>query len=109
MNQSPEIHITTETTLIPAIRSWEVFLNDQGRSSFTIKAFLGDLNLFAGYFPPDTTLGSLTTNDINRFLDWLQHERNVPCSPKSLSRRITSIKSFFRWLTQSGRIPADPS
>lgn len=109
MNQSPEIHITTETTLIPAIRSWEVFLNDQGRSSFTIKAFLGDLNLFAGYFSPDTTLGSLTTNDINRFLDWLQHERNVPCSPKSLSRRITSIKSFFRWLTQSGRIPADPS
>ena len=109
MDAFPEIHITADTTFQPAIRSWEIFLRDQGRSQFTIKAFLGDLNLFAGYFSPDTTIGNITTNDINRFLDWLQHERNVPCSPKSLSRRITSIKSFFRWLTQSGRIPTDPS
>jgi integrase/recombinase XerD len=84
-------------------------MQDQGRSLFTIKAFLGDLNLFAGYFSPDTTIGSITTVDINRFLDWLQHERNVPCSPKTLSRRITSIKSFYRWLTQAGRIPLDPA
>lgn len=109
MDAFPEIHITADTTFHPAIRSWEMFLHDQGRSQFTVKAFLGDLNLFAGYFSPDTTIGNITTNDINRFLDWLQHERNVPCSPKSLSRRITSIKSFFRWLTQSGRIPTDPS
>jgi len=109
MDAFPEIHITSETTFQPAIRSWEVFLHDQGRSLFTVKAFLGDLNLFAGYFSPDTTIGSITTSDINHFLDWLQHERRVPCSPKSLSRRITSIKSFFRWLVQSGRIPVDPS
>lgn len=109
MSAFPEIHITADTTFQPAIRSWEIFLRDQGRSQFTVKAFLGDMNLFAGYFSPDTTIGSITTNDINRFLDWLRHERRVPCSPKSLSRRITSIKSFFRWLTQSGRIPVDPS
>jgi site-specific recombinase XerD len=109
MDYTPELHITAETTFQPAIRAWEIFLNDQGRSLFTIKAFMGDMNLFASYFSPDTTVGSISTNDINRFLDWLQHERNVPCSPKSLSRRITSIKSFFRWLTQSGRIPLDPA
>jgi integrase/recombinase XerD len=109
MDTLPEIHITSETTFHPAIRSWEIFLHDQGRSLFTVKAFMGDMNLFANYFSPDTTVGSITTNDINRFLDWLQNERNVPCSPKSLSRRITSIKSFFRWLTQSGRIPFDPA
>lgn len=109
MDILPELHITTETTFHPAIRSWEIFLLDQGRSLHTVKAFLGDMKLFANYFPPDTTVGSITTNDINRFLDWLQNERNVPCSPKSLSRRITSIKSFYRWLTQSGRIPIDPA
>ena len=109
MDILPELHITSETTFHPAIRSWEVFLLDQGRSLHTVKAFLGDLKLFANFFSPDTTVGSVTTNDINRFLDWLQNERGVPCSPKSLSRRITSIKSFFRWLTQSGRIPIDPA
>ncbi len=109
MNTSPETHITQDTSFLPAIRSWEVFLRDQGRSNFTIKAFVGDLNLFASYFPVDTTIGSITTNEINYFLDWLQTGRNVSCSPKSLSRRITSIKAFFRWLTQSGRLSVDPA
>ncbi len=108
-NASADSHITAETLLVPAIKSWQMFLTDQGRSLFTIKAFIGDLNLMAGYFPADTTIGTISTADLNRFLDWLQKERSVPCSPKSLSRRITSIKAFFRWLTQSGRIGQDPA
>jgi len=109
MTNLPEIHITDQTPLLPAIRSWEIFLLDQGRSHFTIKAFTGDMGLFSSFFPEDITIGAITTDDINRFLDWLQTVRNVPCSPKSLSRRITSVKSFFRWLSQSGRIPYDPA
>lgn len=109
MSESPEIHISSSTTMLPAIKSWELFLADQGRSPYTIKAFQGDLNLLAGYFPPDTAIGSISTQDLNRFLNWLQKERNVPCSPKSLARRITSLKAFFRWLAQSGRIAADPA
>ncbi|KAF0112099.1 MAG: hypothetical protein FD147_366 [Chloroflexi bacterium] len=109
MTTLPETHITTDTTLLPAIRSWEIFLYDQGRSRYTIKAFIGDMNLFVSFFPPDMTIGNITMNDINRFLDWLQKERGIPCSPKSLSRRITSIKSFFRWLTQTGRLTIDPA
>lgn len=105
----PEIHITSDTPLLPVIRSWELFLTDQGRSRFTVKAFIGDLNLFSSFFAPDTTIGNVTSTDINRFLEWLQKDRGVPCSPKSLSRRITSIKSFFRWLTQTGRLTIDPA
>jgi len=109
MNTPADSHITESTLLSPAIQAWQFFLADQDRSHFTIKAFIGDLNLMASYFSPDTAIGNVTTADINRFLDWLQKERPVPCSPKSLSRRITSIKAFFRWLTQSGRLSADPA
>jgi integrase/recombinase XerD len=109
MDSNLGMHITSATPLAPAIKIWQTYLNDQGRSHYTIKAFIGDLNLMAGYFPPETTIGQLTTDDINRFLEWLQKERTVPCSPKSLSRRITSIKSFFRWLLISGRIDIDPA
>ncbi|MEA5079267.1 MAG: site-specific integrase [Anaerolineaceae bacterium] len=110
MSNSPaDSHITSETLLLPAVKAWQLFLQDQGRSLFTVKAFIGDLNLLASFFAPETTVGSITTADLNRFLDWLQKERAVPCSPKSLSRRITSIKAFFRWLTQSGRISQDPA
>jgi Site-specific recombinase XerD len=109
MNTPADTHITSDTALLAAIQAWQIFLTDQGRSHFTIKAFIGDLNLMANYFPPETSIGAVTTADINRFLDWLQKERPVPCSPKSFSRRITSIKAFFRWLTQSGRLPLDPA
>jgi integrase/recombinase XerD len=39
----------------------------------------------------------------------LEHERGVPCSPKTLARRITSLKSFFRWLHEGGAIPSNPA
>ena len=109
MNNPADSHITSNSLLIPAIKSWQMYLSDQGRSHFTIKAFIGDLKLMTSFFPTDTAVGSVTTADLNRFLDWMQKERPVPCSPKSLSRRITSIKAFFRWLTQSGRIEIDPA
>lgn len=106
---SPAVHITSQTPLMPAIRSWEIFLLDQGKSPYTIKAFLGDLQLLAGSLPPDKPVGSITTKDLNNFLTWLTTGRGVPCSPKSLARRITSVKAFFRWLQKSGRILVDPA
>jgi integrase/recombinase XerD len=39
----------------------------------------------------------------------MQHERGVECSPKTLSRRITSLKGFFRWLQAGGAVLADPA
>lgn len=103
------VHITPQTPLLPAIRAWEVYLQDQGRSLYTIKAFIGDLQLLTNYLPADRTLGTVTTNDLNHFLQWLQKGRGVPCSPKSLARRITSLKSFFRWIHQAGVLVIDPA
>ena len=106
---TPDLHITSQTPLLPTIGSWELFLLDQGKSHYTVKAFLGDLQLLAKFLPPDKTVGTVTTKDLNNFLTLLQTGRGVPCSPKSLARRITSIKAFFRWLHKSGRIMVDPA
>jgi len=101
-------HITARTSLVPAINSWRIYLNDQGKSPHTVKAFTADMLLLAKYLPPDRPLGSITTNELNNFLDWMKRSRGVPCSPKTLARRITSIKAFFRWLLQYGVILVDP-
>jgi site-specific recombinase XerD len=101
-------HINTRTSLVPAINSWRIYLNDQGKSPHTVKAFAADMLLLANYLPPDRPLGAITTNELNNFLDWMQKQRGVPCSPKTLARRITSIKAFFRWLAQYGVILVDP-
>ncbi|GAA5343007.1 MAG: hypothetical protein canaca05_05030 [Anaerolineaceae bacterium] len=102
-------HITEHTLLPPAIQAWKIYLHDQGRTNNTLKAFSADLSLLADFLPPDKPLGQITTKDLEDFLDWLQNDRNVPCSPKTLSRRITSIKSFFRWLTVNGVLSHNPA
>jgi integrase/recombinase XerD len=102
-------HLTGKTLLPTAINGWEMFMYDQGRSPNTVKAFLSDVRLLTHFLPPDKPIGNITTDDLNRFFAWMEKERGVPCSPKTLSRRITSVKSFFRWLRQYGVLSIDPA
>ncbi len=102
-------HLNAKTPLKPAIEAWSIYLNDQGRSPHTVKAFTADVRMLAGYLPPAYPLGEVSTTDINNFLDWMQHKRGVPCSAKTLARRITSIKAFFRWLHQYGVVAINPA
>ena len=102
-------HLTASTLMQPAIQAWKIYLHDQGRSTHTLKAFSADLQLLASFLAPDAQIGTISTKDLENFLTWLQTERKVPCSPKTLSRRITSIKSFFRWLSRGGVIAMDPA
>ncbi len=102
-------HITSQTTLVPVVNAWRIYLDDQGNSPHTVKAFAADLLLLASFLPPDRTLGSISTNDLNNFLHWMQNARGVSCSPKTLARRITSLKAFFRWLHQFGVLLIDPA
>ncbi len=108
-NQAMPAHISAQSLLIPTIKAWRYFLIDQDLSPHTIKAFVADVNLLASYLPSDRTLGSISTQDLISFLDWMQTGRGVSCSPKTLSRRITSLKAFFRWLTQFGVLLLDPA
>jgi integrase/recombinase XerD len=102
-------HITGKTLLPASINGWEMFMTDQGRSPNTVKAFLSDVRLLTHYLAPDKSIGDITTDDLNRFFAWMEKDRDVPCSPKTLSRRITSVKSFFRWLHQYGTLTIDPA
>jgi site-specific recombinase XerD len=106
---SDSAHITSKTLLPGAINGWEMFMYDQGRSPNTVKAFLSDVRLLTHFLAPDQSIGNITTDDLNRFFAWMEKERGIPCSPKTLSRRITSVKSFFRWLHKHGTLSIDPA
>lgn len=108
-SEAPSAHITAKSLLIPTINAWKIYLDDQGNSPHTVKAFASDMRLLARYLPPDRPIGDIATTDLNNFLDWMQKGRGVPCSPKTLARRITSIKAFFRWLQHNGVILVDPA
>ncbi len=102
-------HITSQTSVPLALKAWETYLYDQGRSPNTVKAFLSDVRLLTNFLAPDRTIGTVTTNDLNHFFEWMEKERDIPCSPKTLARRITSTKSFFRWLNHYGVLVTDPA
>lgn len=102
-------HLDQNTTIVAAINAWEMYLADQGRSPNTIKAFRSDVRLLVNFLPDDTTLSKVTTKELARFFEWMENEREVACSPKTLARRITSVKSLFRWLHQFGAMVVDPA
>ena len=109
MQSKDSAHITASTLLNPAIQAWDSYLYDKGSSPYTVKAFTSDVRLLTQFFPPDKSIGAVTTNDLNRFFEWMEKEREAPCSPKTLARRVTSVKSFYRWLTQYGVLVVDPA
>jgi integrase/recombinase XerD len=92
-----------------ALGAFEQHMEEEGFSLNTRKAFASDIRLLGGYLGIGQPVGEIGTKNLNDFLDWLVHERGIPCSRKSYARRVTTIKVFFGWLYQSGVLNTDPS
>jgi len=101
--------LRADASLSAALRTWEEALQTEGRSPHTVKAFAGDLRLLGKFLGSGVALNAIGTHDLKNFLEWMLHRRGVPCSPKTYSRRVTSIKAFFRWLAEAGILSEDPA
>lgn len=104
-----ESRLTPGSSLSAALHVWQEALVGAGRSPNTVKAFAGDLRLLGQFVGAGQSVSAVGTADLRRFLDWMAHRRGIPCSPKTYSRRVTSVKAFFRWLAGNGVIAADPA
>jgi site-specific recombinase XerD len=98
-----------EDSLSTAIAVWEQSLRAGGNARNTVNAFTTDLRLLLHYLGGGRAVAGISTRDLQDFFRWMETERGVPCSPKTYSRRITSVKSFFRHLTDTGILAADPA
>ncbi len=94
-------------SLHAAILAWREHLERERSPANTVKAFTGDLNLAAQFIGAFKSVGQVTTRDLEGWLQWQRTHKQ--CSPKTYARRVTSLKSFFRWLHQTGALPADPA
>lgn len=93
-------NVTVEETL-PA---YERALVGARKARHTISSFLGDLHQLAAFYPR-RPLPSLTTAHLQFFLGSLQRDKNL--SEKSLTRKITSLKSYYRFLAAAQLVPHD--
>jgi site-specific recombinase XerD len=96
-------------SLKAATGAFEKYMAREGFSPNTIKAFMSDMNILNEFAGAGRAVGDIGTKDLSDYLDWLQHGRGVPCNAKSLARRLTTLKVFFGWLTESGVLEVDPA
>jgi site-specific recombinase XerD len=101
--------VTARSSLRAAMGAFDAYMQDQGFAENTAKAFLSDLNILAQFVGVGTAVGDISTRDLNHFASWLVGERGVPCNPKSLARRVTTLKVFFGWLAEAGVLSEDPA
>ena len=96
-----------QTDLAQSIKSFKQELESQGRASATILAYTKDIEQIATFLKKDgkLTAGSITSEDIDAFkadLDGKQY------TAKSISRKLNSIKAFFRFLKSQNLVSFNP-
>ncbi|MCL6511178.1 MAG: tyrosine-type recombinase/integrase [Anaerolineae bacterium] len=104
--------MATVNRLDEALLAYARHLERRPISDNTRKAFWGDVNLFAHFLTsgdrPAPPLKAITSEHVRAFIAHEENRKNAN-SPKSIERRLTSLKVFFRWLHQSGHIAVDPA
>lgn len=105
----PIADLTARASLRAAKSAFDIYMHHEGFTENTMKAFRSDLNIFTGYMDPWTAIGDISTSDLERFTEWMVEDRDAPCSPKSLARRVTTLKVFFGWLAESDVLERDPA
>lgn len=97
-----------DKSLIAAQKRFLDYLKKQGKSSSTILAYNNDLNQFADFLSKRqiTQITSVGKEQIEEFKEFLNFNKYLP---KSASRKLNAIKSFFRYLKNQNLIEGNPS
>jgi site-specific recombinase XerD len=101
--------MATDLTLQNAIEKFVSHLESLDRSSNTIVAYKGDLSQFADFLADQgiTEVDQVETDDIKEFKEHLKENRDY--TAKTVSRKLNSVKSFFRFLVEEGIVDKDYS
>ena len=83
-------------------------LEEKGRSPATILAYRADIEQLINFLTQDNKAltEKITTTDLEKFRDTLLADKYTP---KSVSRKLNAVKTFFRWLTSENLTSNDPS
>ncbi|KKP67629.1 MAG: Tyrosine recombinase XerC [Candidatus Roizmanbacteria bacterium GW2011_GWA2_35_19] len=98
-----------DNMLLPSlVERFIKFLETQGKSTFTVVAYKKDLEQFSGYLTSVEIqdVREVKKENIEGFINKLIAESYTK---KSASRKLNSIRTFFRYLKQEGIIVQNPS
>jgi len=100
--------MNSDLSLQNAIERFVAHLKSLNRSSNTIVAYKGDLNQLLDFLEKKSIdlIDQIDTDAIEEFKKFLNKE---DYTPKSVSRKLNSVKSLFRFLVEEGIIDKDIS
>jgi integrase/recombinase XerC len=80
-------------------------LRERNASAHTIKAYAGDLDIFAAY------AGARDWKKIDHFVirGFLSHLYEKGLSKTSVARALAAVRSLYRWLAQEGLVEQNPA
>lgn len=96
-------------TAQPAIQDFVDYLKYQKRySAHTVRSYHDDLTQFFDYL--EMQFGTLGLSEIGHHYirSWLAAMKEKNISSKSINRKISSLKSFFKYLVRTARIDQTP-
>ena len=102
-----KVQLNPDSTLGETLAAFKQYMRDRGFTTHTQQAFSQDMSILREYLEPAKSIGDISTATLNAFLRWMERERGVPCRPKTMERRITTLKVFFGWLAEEEYLPRD--
>ncbi len=98
----------TQSELNQSIKSFKSQLESTGRASATILAYTKDIEQLGQFVKKDgkVTAASITSEDIDNFKIELDSKHYTA---KSISRKLNSIKAFFRFLKAQNQVEVNPA
>lgn len=105
----PAPQFSPRTPLPPLLDAWLAARRKEGLATNTLKAFQADMNILVEFVGDTRPVGVINTTQLEDYLNWMRYDRGRDCSDKTYDRRITTLKSFFRWATPAAQLAADPA
>lgn len=97
-----------ETNLHTLVQKYQDHLRQEGKADATVVAYTKDVEQLADFLAKEnlTQAGDVSSESIDDFKALLKKQRYTG---KSISRKINSIKSFFRYLESQGVVEDNPA
>ena len=98
----------TQDTIKNLLPKFVDSLSTKGRSPATILAYRSDLEQLVDFLIKKgrATPDQVASTDLDSFRDTLLADKYTP---KSVSRKLNAVKTFFRWMIDQNLITSDPS
>lgn len=87
----------------------EYMRHERGRSEHTIEGYRLDIESLQAYFNNLDEALTFETIDSDVIRDWMEQQMDKGNSPTSVSRRLSAVRSFYRFALSHGYIDHDPA